>query len=96
MLTLITTKMKVIKRIKSRGKMFLNPGVKSVKALIKSKCKVRLAKQRSIIKNKKLNLLIKPCTTSRKSGPNDPKGSAINGREGNDISLYSCKTPFSF
>ena len=80
MLTLITTKMKVIKRIKSKGKMFLNPGVKSVRALIKNKCITRLAKQRSIIKNEKLNLLIKPRITSRKSGPNDPNGSTINER----------------
>jgi len=80
MLTLITTKMKVIKRIKSRGKMFLNPGVKSVKALIKSKCKVRRAKQRSIIKNRKLNLLIKPCTGGKKLKFNHPNGSSINKR----------------
>ena len=80
MLTLITTKMKVIKRIKSRGKMFLNPGVKSVKALIKSKCKVRRAKQRSIIKNRKLNLLIKPCTGGKKLKFNHPNGSSIKKR----------------
>jgi hypothetical protein len=80
MLTLITTKMKVIKRIKSRGKMFLNPGVKSVKALIKSKCKVRRAKQRSIIKNRKLSLLIKPCTGGKKLKFNHPNGSSINKR----------------
>ena len=80
MLTLITTKMKVIKRIKSRGKMFLNPGVKSVKALIKSKCIVRRAKQRSIIKNRKLNLLIKPCTGGKKLKFNHPNGSSINKR----------------
>ena len=72
--------MKVIKRIKSRGKMFLNPGVKSVKALIKSKCKVRRAKQRSIIKNRKLNLLIKPCTGGKKLKFNHPNGSSINKR----------------
>ena len=70
----------MIKKNRPRRKILLNPGVKSVRALVKNKCITRLAKQRSIIKNKKLNLLIKPCTTSRKSGPNDPKGSAINGR----------------
>jgi hypothetical protein len=69
--------MKVIKRIKSRGKMFLNPGVKSVKALIKSKCKIRPAKQRSIIKGRKLNLLIKPCTGGKKLDFNNPNGSSI-------------------
>ena len=77
MLTLITTKMKVIKRIESRGKMFLNPGVKSVKALIKSKRKIRPAKQRSIIKGKKLNLLIEPCTGGKKLYFNNPNGSSI-------------------
>ncbi len=57
--------------------MFLNPGVKSVKALIKSKYKVRLAKQRSIIKNRKLNLLIKPCIGGKKLDFNNPNGSSI-------------------
>ena len=80
MLTLITTKMKVIKRIKSRRKILLNPGVKSVIALIKNKCIIRLAKQRSIIKNRKLNLLIKPCTGGKKLKFNHPNGSSINKR----------------
>jgi len=57
--------------------MFLNPGVKSVKALIKSKCKIRPAKQRSIIKGRKLNSLIKPCTGGKKSDSNNPNGSSI-------------------
>jgi len=56
--------------------MFLNPGVKSVKALIKSKCKIRPAKQRSIIKGRKLNL-IKPCTGGKKLDFNNPNGSSI-------------------
>ena len=70
----------MIKKNRPKRKILLNPGVKSVRALIKNKCITRLAKQRSMIKNKKLNLLIKPCTKSRKSGPNDPNGSAINRR----------------
>jgi hypothetical protein len=69
--------MKVIKRIESRGKMFLNPGVQSVKALIKSKCKIRLAEQRSIIKGKKLNSLIKPCTGGKKLDFYNTNGSSI-------------------
>jgi hypothetical protein len=70
----------MIKKTRPRRKILLNPGIKSVRALIKDKCIIRLAKQRSIIKNRKLNLLIKPCTSGRKSGPNDPNGSAINRR----------------
>ena len=70
----------MIKKTRPRRKMLLNPGVKSVRALIKNKCIIRLAKQRSIIKNKKLNLLIKSCISGRKSGFNDQKGSAINKR----------------
>ena len=70
----------MIKKNRPRRKILLNPGVKSVRALIKNKCITRLTKQRSIIKNKKLNLLIKPCINSRKSGPNDLNGSAINRR----------------
>ena len=75
----------MIKKNRPKRKILLNPGIKSVRALIKNKCITRLAKQRSIIKNKKSNLLIKPCTTSRKSGPNDPNGSAINRR----VMIYS-------
>ncbi len=60
--------------------MLLNPGVKSVRALIENKCIIRLAKQRSIIKNKKLNLLIKSCISGRKSGSNNHNGPAINKR----------------
>ncbi len=70
----------MIKKNRPRRKILLNPGVKSVRALIKNNCITRLAKQRSIIKNKKSNLLIKPCTSGRKSGPDDPNGSAINIR----------------
>jgi len=69
----------MIKKNRPKRKILLNPGVKSVRALIKNKCITRLAKQRSIIKNKKSNLLIKPCTTSRKSNSN-PNGSSINKR----------------
>ncbi len=74
---------RMIKKNRPRRKILLNPGVKSVRALIKNNCITRLAKQRSIIKNKKSNLLIKPCTSGRKSGPDgpdDPNGSAINRR----------------
>jgi hypothetical protein len=70
----------MIKKNRPKRKILLNPGIKSVRALIKNKCIIRLAKQRSIIKNKKLNLLIKPCTTSRKSNSNHPNGSSINKR----------------
>ena len=70
----------IIKKTRPMRKTLLNPGVKSIRALIKSKCVSRLVKQRSIIENKKLNLLIKPCTSGRKSCPNDPNGSAINRR----------------
>ena len=76
--------------------MFLNPGVKSVKALIKSKCKVRRAKQRSIIKNRKLNLLIKPCTGGKKLKFNHPNGSSIKKKGSSELSLYPGKTSLSF
>ncbi len=75
----------MIKKNRPRRKILLNPGVKSVRALIKNKCIIGPAKQRSIIKNKKSNLLIKPCTSDWKSGPNDPNGSAINRR----VIIYS-------
>ncbi len=68
----------MIKKTRSRRKILLNPGVKSVRALIKTKCATRLAKQRSIIKIRKLNSLIKPCTSGKRSCPNDPNGSAVN------------------
>ncbi len=70
----------MIKKTRPRRKILLNPSVKSVRALIKNKCIIRLAKQRSIIKNKKLNLSIKSCISGRKSGFNDQNGSAINKR----------------
>jgi len=70
----------IIKKNRPKRKILLNPGVKSVRALIKNKCVTRLAKQRSMIKNKKLNLLIKPCTTNRESNFNHPNGSPINKR----------------
>ena len=70
----------MIKKNRPKRKILLNPGVKFVRALIKNKCITRLAKQRSMIKNKKLNLLIKPCTTSRKSNSNHPNVSSINKR----------------
>jgi hypothetical protein len=69
----------MVRKTRLKRKILLNPGVKSVRALIKNKCITRLAKQRSIIKNKKLNLLIKPCIDSRKSNSN-PNGSSINKR----------------
>ncbi len=70
----------MIKKNRPKRKILPNPGVKSVRALIKNKCITRLAKQRSMIKNKKLNLLIKPCTTSRKLNSNHPNGLSINKR----------------
>jgi hypothetical protein len=81
MFILITVKMKIIKMIRPRGKMFLNPGVKSVTALIKNKCIIRLAKQGSMIKSRKLDLLIKPCTCGKKLNSKDPNGSFTNQRE---------------
>jgi hypothetical protein len=45
--------------------------------LIKNKCAVGLAKQRSIIKNKKVNSLIKICTCGRKSDSNNLNGSFV-------------------
>ncbi len=80
-LTLITIKMKIIKMIRPRGKMFLNPGIRSTAKLIKNKCRVRLAKQRSIIKSRKLNSLIKTCTCGKKLKSKDPNGSFTNKRE---------------
>jgi len=70
----------MIKKNRPRRKTLLNSGVKSVRALIKNKCITRLAKQRSIIKNKKSNLLIKPCTSGKKLKFNHPNGSSINKR----------------
>ena len=70
----------MIKEIRPRRNILLNPGVRSIGALIKSKCIIRLAKQRSIIKDRKLNLLIKPCTGGNKLDPNHPNGSSINKR----------------
>jgi hypothetical protein len=45
--------------------------------LIKNKCAVGLTKQRSIIKNKKVNSLIKTCTCGRKSNSNNLNGSFV-------------------
>jgi hypothetical protein len=70
----------MIKETRPRRNILLNPGVRSIGALIKSKCIIRLAKQRSIIKDRKLNLLIKSCISGRKSGSNNQNGSAINRR----------------
>jgi len=63
--------MKVIKKIRPRGKMFLNPGIVPAK-LIKNKCKIRLAKRRSMIKTRDLNLSINPGTGSKESNSNNP------------------------
>ncbi len=70
----------MIKKTRPRRKILLNPGVKSVRALIKNECIIRLAKQRSIIKGRKLNSLIKPCTGDKKLDFNNPNGSSINKR----------------
>jgi hypothetical protein len=70
----------IIKKTRPTRKILLNPGVKSIRALNKNKCVSRLVKQRSIIKNKKSNLLIKSYISGRKSCPNDPNGSAMNRR----------------
>ncbi len=73
----------MIKKTRPRRKILLNPGAKSVTALIKNKCIIRLAKQRSIIKGRKLNSLIKPCSGGKKSDSNNPNGSPINKRVAN-------------
>jgi len=73
----------MIKKTRPRRKILLNPGAKSVTALTKNKCIIRLAKQRSIIKGRKLNSLIKPCTGGKKSVSNNPNGSSINKRVAN-------------
>jgi len=65
----------MIKKTRPRRKILLNPGVESVRALIKNKCRIRLAKQRSIIEVRKLNSL--PCTGGKKSDSNNPNGSSI-------------------
>jgi hypothetical protein len=67
--------MKVIKMTRPRRSVFLNPGVKSTAVLIKSKCKAGLAKRRSIIKTRKLNLSIKPGISSQKLGSDEFNGS---------------------
>jgi hypothetical protein len=68
---------KIIKKTRPRRKTLLNPSVKSIIALIKNKCTIGLAKQRSIIKSRKVNSLIKSCTCGRKSDSNNPNGSFI-------------------
>ncbi len=67
----------MIKKTRPRRKILLNPGIKSVRALIKNKCIIRLAKQRSIIKSRKLNSVIKPCIGNKKLDSNNPNGSSI-------------------
>ncbi len=52
--------------------MFLNPGIKSMAKLIKNECRVRLAKRRSMIKTRELNLLINPSTGGKESNSNNP------------------------
>ena len=73
--------MKIIKMVRPRGKKFLNPGIRSTTKLIKNECRVRLAKQRSMIKSRKLNSLIKPCSCGKKLNSKDPNGSFTNKRE---------------
>jgi hypothetical protein len=70
----------MIKKTRPRRKILLNPSAKSVTALIKNKCIIRLAKQRSIIKGRKLDSLIKTCTSDKKSDSNNLNGSSINKR----------------
>jgi hypothetical protein len=86
----------MIRMNRPKRKTLLNPGVKSARALIKNKCITRLAKQRSMIKNKKLDLLIKPCTTSGKSNSNHPNGSSMNKRAVVSYPFYPGKTLLSF
>jgi hypothetical protein len=67
----------MIRKTRPRRKILLNPGVESVRALIKNKCRIRLAKRRSIIKVRKLNSSIEPCTGGKKPDSNNPNGSSI-------------------
>ncbi len=67
----------MIKKTRPRRKILLNPGVKSIRALIKNKCIIRLAKRKSMIKSRKLNSVIKPCTGNKKLDSNNPNGSSI-------------------
>jgi hypothetical protein len=71
----------MIKKTRPRRKILLNPSAKSVTALIKDKCIVRLVKQRSMIENRKLNSLIKPCIGGKKLNSKDPIGSFTNKRK---------------
>ena len=73
--------MKIIKMVRPRGKKFLNPGIRFTAKLIKNECRVRLAKQRSMIKSRELNLLIKPRTCGKKLNSKDLNGSFTNKRE---------------
>jgi hypothetical protein len=73
--------MKVTKMTRPRRNIFFDPGVKSTAALIKNECRVRLANRRSIIKTRRLNLLIKPGIGSRKLDSNNLNGSIINKRK---------------
>jgi hypothetical protein len=70
--------MKVIKKIRPRGKMLLNPGLKSTAKLIKNKCRIRLAKRRSMIETRSLNLVINPGTGNKESNSNNPNGLSTN------------------
>jgi hypothetical protein len=65
----------MIKKIRPRRKILLNLGIKSTARLIKNKRGIRLAKQRSIIKVRKLNSL--PCIGGKKLDSNNPIGSSI-------------------
>jgi hypothetical protein len=57
--------------------MFLNPGIKSMAKLIKNECRVGLAKRRSMIKTRELNLSISPDTGSKESNSNNPSVSKM-------------------
>jgi hypothetical protein len=79
--------MKVIKKIGPRGKMFLNPGIKSTAKLIKNECRIGLAKRRSMIKTRSLNLLINPGTGNKESNSNNSNGLSINKRAVNYFAI---------
>ena len=76
--------MKVNKKIRSRREILLNYGRKSTARLIKNKCKARPAKQRSMIKTRRLNVLIKTgAIDKRLKDSNILDGSFINKKKRN-------------
>jgi hypothetical protein len=71
---------------RSRRETLLSSGGRSTAMLIKNKCNTRLAKQRSMIKTRKLNLLIKTGVVDKRlKDSNIPYGSFTNKKERNSF-----------